>query len=95
MEKEDQSLEFLSWYQGLSCWASECFGMAGVLRQNSIGLCQILVVLYFMAGATMCTSSVNAYIVDTYGQYSASAIAAILILRCIAGFAFLLFAPYM
>ncbi|KUJ21667.1 synaptic vesicle transporter [Mollisia scopiformis] len=49
----------------------------------------------FIAGATICTSSVNAYIVDTYGQYSASAIAAISILRCLAGFTFPLFAPYM
>ncbi|KAM5368729.1 hypothetical protein ACJZ2D_009395 [Fusarium nematophilum] len=49
----------------------------------------------FVAGATVCTSSVNAYIVDTYGQYSASAIAAISILRCLAGFGFPMFAPYM
>jgi MFS family permease len=49
----------------------------------------------FVAGATVCTSSVNAYIVDTYGQYSASAIAAISVLRCVAGFTFPLFAPYM
>ncbi|GJC81560.1 efflux pump vrtL [Colletotrichum liriopes] len=48
----------------------------------------------FVAGATVCTSSVNAYIVDTYGQYSASAIAAISILRCLAGFTFPMFAPY-
>lgn len=49
----------------------------------------------YIAGATVCTSSVNAYIVDTYGQYSASAIAAISILRCLAGFSFPMFAPYM
>ncbi|KAI9666271.1 MAG: hypothetical protein M1821_004206 [Bathelium mastoideum] len=49
----------------------------------------------FVAGAVVCTSSVNAYIVDTYGQYSASAIAAISILRCVAGFTFPLFAPKM
>jgi hypothetical protein len=49
----------------------------------------------FVAGATVCTSSVNAYIVDTYGQYSASVIAAISILRCLAGFTFPNFAPYM
>jgi len=49
----------------------------------------------FVAGATVCTSSVNAYIVDTYGQFSASAIAAISILRCLAGFTFPLFAPYL
>lgn len=47
----------------------------------------------FIAGATVCTSSVNAYTVDTYGQYSGSAIAAISILRCLAGFTFPLFAP--
>jgi hypothetical protein len=49
----------------------------------------------FVAGATVCTSSVNAYIVDTHGQYSASAIAAISILRCLSGFTFPMFAPYM
>ncbi|KAF6822287.1 MFS multidrug transporter (polyamine transporter 3) [Colletotrichum musicola] len=49
----------------------------------------------FVAGATVCTSSVNAYVVDTYSQYSASAIAAISILRCLAGFSFPIFAPYM
>ena len=49
----------------------------------------------FVAGAAVCTSAVNAYIVDTYGQYSASAIAAISILRCVAGFTFPLFAPYL
>jgi MFS family permease len=47
----------------------------------------------FVAGAMVCTSSVNAYVVDTYGQFSASAIAAISILRCFAGFSFPLFAP--
>ncbi|KAI0129921.1 polyamine transporter 3 [Xylariales sp. AK1849] len=47
----------------------------------------------FIAGATVCTSSVNAYIVDTYGQFSASAIAAVSVLRCLAGFTFPLFAP--
>jgi len=50
---------------------------------------------FFIAGATVCTSSVNAYVVDTYGQFSASAIAAISILRCLAAFTFPLFAPYL
>jgi hypothetical protein len=47
-----------------------------------------------VAGATVCTSSVNTYIVDTYGQYSASAIAAISIL-CLDGLTLPMFAPYL
>ncbi|KZL87021.1 polyamine transporter 3 [Colletotrichum incanum] len=47
----------------------------------------------FVAGVTVCTSSVNTYIIDTYGQYSASVIAAISILRCLAGFTFPMFPP--
>lgn len=49
----------------------------------------------FVAGALVCTISVNAYIIDTYGQYSASALAAVSAVRCLAGFTFPLFAPYL
>jgi MFS family permease len=49
----------------------------------------------FMSGAITCGISVNAYIVDTYGQFSASALAAVAVLRCLAAFSFPLFAPYM
>ena len=52
-------------------------------------------VFIFTAGAYVCTLSNNTYIVDTYGQYSASGLAAISMLRCLAGFAFPMFAPYM
>ncbi|KAM5464811.1 hypothetical protein MauCBS54593_006904 [Microsporum audouinii] len=49
---------------------------------------------FFMAGAVVCGICVNAYIIDTYGKYSASALAAVAILRSLAAFAFPLFAPY-
>lgn len=49
----------------------------------------------FVGGALACTISVNAYVVDTYGRYSASALAAVSTIRCLAGFTFPLFAPYM
>ncbi|KAK3934600.1 polyamine transporter 3 [Diplogelasinospora grovesii] len=49
----------------------------------------------FVAGALACTISVNAYVIDTYGRYSASGLAAVSTLRCIAGFTFPMFAPYM
>ncbi|KAH6674831.1 polyamine transporter 3 [Halenospora varia] len=49
----------------------------------------------FMAGAITCGITINAYVVDTYGQFSASALAAVAVLRCLASFAFPLFAPYM
>lgn len=49
----------------------------------------------FVAGALACTISVNAYVIDTYGRYSASALAAVSTIRCIAGFTFPMFAPYM
>jgi CCR4-NOT transcription complex subunit 1 len=50
---------------------------------------------FFMAGAITCGISINAYIVDTYGEFSASALAAVAVLRCLAAFSFPLFAPYM
>ncbi|KAK3942537.1 polyamine transporter 3 [Diplogelasinospora grovesii] len=41
-----------------------------------------------MAGAVTCGISVNAYVVDTYGTFSASALAAVAVLRCLAFFCF-------
>ena len=49
----------------------------------------------FVCGALACTISVNAYVVDTYGRYSASALAAVSTIRCLFGFTFPLFAPYL
>lgn len=49
----------------------------------------------FVAGALACTISVNAYVIDTYGRYSASGLAAVSTIRCVAGFTFPMFAPYM
>jgi CCR4-NOT transcription complex subunit 1 len=48
----------------------------------------------FAAAAYICTVSKNIYVVDTYGQYSASALAATSMLRCLVGFVFPLFSPY-
>ncbi|EQK99863.1 polyamine transporter 3 [Ophiocordyceps sinensis CO18] len=47
-----------------------------------------------MAGAATCAICVNIYIVDAYGQYAASALAAVAVPRSLASFAFPLFAPY-
>jgi hypothetical protein len=52
-------------------------------------------VTIFTAAAYICTLSNNTYIVDTYGRYSASGLAAISMLRCLAGFTFPIFSPYM
>lgn len=49
----------------------------------------------FVAGALACTISINAYVIDTYGQYSASGLAAVSTIRCLAGFTFPMFAPKM
>src|SRR5436190_11615417 len=52
-------------------------------------------VIIFTAAAYVCTLSNNTYIVDTYGQYSASALAAVSMLRCLTGFGFPIFSPYL
>lgn len=46
-------------------------------------------------GTLAAFQSVTTYLVDTYVQFAASAIAAVTILRSLMGFAFPLFAPYM
>lgn len=51
-------------------------------------------VALFAAASYVCTISNNVYIVDTYGRYSASGLAATSMLRCLAGFAFPIFSPY-
>jgi MFS family permease len=48
----------------------------------------------FMSGAVVCGICVNAYIIDMYKEFSASALAPVAILRCLAAFSFPLFAPY-
>ena len=48
----------------------------------------------FTAASYVCTISNNTYIVDTYGRYSASGLAATSMLRCLAGFIFPVFSPY-
>ncbi|THC98503.1 hypothetical protein EYZ11_002011 [Aspergillus tanneri] len=49
----------------------------------------------FCIGAVVCGISANAYIIDTYGKFSASALAAVGTLRSLTAFGFPLFAPYM
>lgn len=51
-------------------------------------------VALFAAAAYICTVSNNIYVVDTYGRYSASGLAATSMFRCLAGFVFPLFSPY-
>ncbi|KAK3324107.1 putative MFS transporter [Cercophora scortea] len=51
--------------------------------------------LIFTAGTMLCLQGMQGYIVDSYETYAASALAAVAILRSLAGFAFPLFAPYM
>lgn len=48
----------------------------------------------FCAGAVICGVSANAYMIDTYGKFSASALAAVGTLRSLTAFGFPLFAPY-
>lgn len=52
-------------------------------------------VVIFSAGAMGCLQSMQTYTVDSYTRFAASALAAVAILRSLAGFAFPLFAPYL
>ncbi|CRG86171.1 Alpha-galactosidase [Talaromyces islandicus] len=49
----------------------------------------------FCVGAIMSFQCIQVYLVDTYTRYAASALAAAVLLRSLAGFGFPLFAPYM
>ncbi|KAK8030366.1 MFS general substrate transporter [Apiospora arundinis] len=49
----------------------------------------------FAVGNMMTFQCMQTYIMDTYTQYAASAMAAVSVLRCLAAFGFPLFAPYM
>ncbi|KAG7010151.1 hypothetical protein G7Y79_00001g004230 [Physcia stellaris] len=52
-------------------------------------------ILIFGIGMKIATQCTQAYLVDTYTLYAASASAAAIVLRSLAGFAFPLFAPYL
>lgn len=52
-------------------------------------------IFFFGIGAMLCLQSAIVYIIDTYQRFAASALAAAVCLRSIAGFAFPMFAPYM
>ncbi|KAI1344548.1 major facilitator superfamily domain-containing protein [Xylariaceae sp. FL0016] len=49
----------------------------------------------FAAGTIVCLQSMQGYIIDSYSRFAASGLAAIVVLRSLAGFAFPLFAPYL
>ncbi|KAJ0421805.1 major facilitator superfamily domain-containing protein [Aspergillus carlsbadensis] len=49
----------------------------------------------FGFGAIMCLQCMQTYIIDSYTRFAASGLAAAVVLRSLAGFAFPLFAPYM
>ncbi|KAI1802682.1 MFS general substrate transporter [Daldinia bambusicola] len=49
----------------------------------------------FAVGAIICFQSLQAFVVDSYQRYAASAVGAATVLRSLAGFGFPLFAPYM
>lgn len=49
----------------------------------------------FAAGTIILFQCIQTYIVDAYSRYAASGIAAVTVLRSLAGFGFPLFAPYM
>lgn len=52
-------------------------------------------IVIFSAGTISCLQSMQAYTVDTYTRFAASAMAAVAFLRSLAGFGFPLFAPYL
>ncbi|KAL2289330.1 hypothetical protein FJTKL_02333 [Diaporthe vaccinii] len=49
----------------------------------------------FSAGSIVCLQCMQAYIIDSYSRFAASAMAAAIVLRSLASFGFPLFAPYM
>jgi hypothetical protein len=49
----------------------------------------------FTSGAIICFQCIQAYLVDSYTRYAASAVGAATVLRSLAGFTFPLFAPRM
>lgn len=49
----------------------------------------------FSLGSITCMQSMQAYVIDSYGKYAASGLAAAVLLRNIAAFGIPLFAPYM
>ncbi|KAK7422982.1 hypothetical protein QQX98_001272 [Neonectria punicea] len=49
----------------------------------------------FVAGTLVCLQGMQGYVIDSYSRYAASGLAAAVVLRSLAGFAFPLFAPYL
>ncbi|KAF2136055.1 uncharacterized protein K452DRAFT_303075 [Aplosporella prunicola CBS 121167] len=49
----------------------------------------------FAAGTIVCLQSMQGYVIDSYTRFAASGLAAVVVLRSLAGFGFPLFAPYL
>ncbi|KAF7557623.1 hypothetical protein G7Z17_g568 [Cylindrodendrum hubeiense] len=49
----------------------------------------------FVAGTLVCFQGMQGYMIDSYSRFAASGLAAAVVLRSLAGFAFPLFAPYL
>ncbi|KAL6409198.1 mitogen-activated protein kinase kinase kinase [Ilyonectria robusta] len=49
----------------------------------------------FVAGTLVCLQGMQGYVIDSYSRFAASGLAAAVVLRSLAGFAFPLFAPYL
>lgn len=67
------------------------YGWCGQYRSHWIG--PNIGIAIFSAGTTVGTQCQTAYVVDAYPDFTASALAAITVLKFLAGFAFPLFAP--
>ena len=52
-------------------------------------------IVFVAAGYMLCLICMQTYVIDSYTRYAASGLAAVVLLRSIAGFGFPLFAPYM
>ncbi|KPM46426.1 putative transporter [Neonectria ditissima] len=52
-------------------------------------------IVIFVAGTLVCLQGMQGYVIDSYSRYAASGLAAAVVLRSLAGFAFPLFAPYL
>lgn len=52
-------------------------------------------IVIFSLGSIVCLQCIQAYIIDSYSRFAASAMAAAVVLRSLASFGFPLFAPYM
>ncbi|KAJ5215826.1 MFS transporter [Penicillium cinerascens] len=52
-------------------------------------------IVIFSIGSIICLQCMQTYVIDSYTRFAASGLAAVVVLRSLAGFSFPLFAPYM